>query len=138
MKQIILGGKIMLGYFIGFKNDVVRVVSTKQNKMGKDMSMPKRGRGKYPKFNFMVAGERISADVHRVIAENLIAFPRPKCIPKKDWDATPQLVRDHIKSLYYVNHIDHDKYNCHPTNLEWVTSKGNANAYQEHKKGITK
>jgi hypothetical protein len=138
MKQIILGDKIMAGYYIEFKNDVVRVVSTKQNKMGKDMSMPLSGNSSYPKFNFMILGERISVDVHRVIAENLIPFPRPKCIPKADWDATPQCVKDHIKSLYFVNHIDHDKYNCHPTNLEWVTSKGNANAYQEHKKGITK
>ena len=138
MKKIVLGGKVMDGYFIEFKNDVVRVISTKQNKMGKNMSMPQSGKGKYPKFIFMVDGERIGGDVHRVIAENLIPFPRPKAIPKIVWDATPQLVRDHIKSLYFVNHIDHDKYNCHPTNLEWVTSKANVHAYQKHKKGIVK
>jgi hypothetical protein len=137
MKQIIFGGRVMDGYFIEFKNDKVKVISTKQTGI-KEMSLPMSGSSKYPGLVFTVGSDKIRADIHRVIAENLIAFPRPKCIPKSKWDSTPNLVKNHIKSLYFVNHIDHDKYNFHPTNLEWVTSKGNANAYQKHKKGITK
>jgi len=131
-KQIIFGGKIMTGYYIEYKNKTVRILSTKQSTI-KELSIPKSGDSNYPRFVFMVNGIRINADVHRVVAENLVKFPKPKDITKRDWDKTPSVIRDHIKSLYFVNHRDHDKYNCHPSNLEWVTSKGNALAYQKHK-----
>ena len=134
-KEIVFGGRVMNGYFIEYKNKQVRILSTKQTSI-KEMSIPKSGSSNYPRFVFMVNGERINADVHRVVAENLVAFPKPKDITKRDWDKTPQVIKDHIKSLYFVNHIDHDKYNCHPSNLEWVTSKGNVHAYHKHKKGL--
>ena len=125
----------MEGYFIDYTDGDVRIISTKKNSF-KELSIPKSGSASYPGLVFIVNNERIRADTHRVIAENILPFPRPKSIPKKEWDKTPEIVRSHIKSLYFVNHIDHDKYNCHPSNLEWVTSKGNARAYQEHKKSL--
>lgn len=131
-KQIVFGGVVMVGYYIEYKNKQVRIISEK-NAGIKELSIPKSGSSKYPKFTFMVNGKKNHADIHRVVAENLISFPKPKDITKQDWDNTPSVIKDHIKSLYFVNHIDHDKYNCHPTNLEWVTSKGNALAYQKHK-----
>ena len=131
-KQIVFGGKIMTGYYIEYKNKTVRILSTKQSTI-KELSIPKSGDSNYPRFVFMVNGIRINADVHRVVAENLVKFPKPKDITERDWDKTPSVIKDHIKSLYFVNHRDHDKYNCHPSNLEWVTSKGNALAYQKHK-----
>jgi hypothetical protein len=134
-KQIVFGGRVMDGYYIEYKNKRVRILSEKTAGI-KELSIPKSGSSNYPRFVFMVDGERINADVHRVVAENLVPFPKPKDITKRDWDKTPEIVREHLKSLYFVNHIDHDKYNCHPSNLEWVTSKGNAHAYQKHKKGL--
>jgi hypothetical protein len=131
-KQIVFGGKIMEGYFIQYKDGMVNIISTKQTSI-RSLSIPKNGSALYPKVVFRYNGKNINADVHRVIAENLIPFPRPKCIPKDEWDNTPEIVKSHVKSLYFVNHKDHDKYNCHPTNLEWVTSKGNSHAYQKHK-----
>lgn len=35
-----------------------------------------------------------------------------------------------------VNHKDHNKVNCHISNLEWVTHSENANKYFEHKKTL--
>ena len=134
-KEIVFGGRVMDGYFIEYKNKQVRILSAKTTGI-KEMSIPKSGSSNYPKFIFVVNGERIGADIHRVIAENLVSFPKPKSITKRDWDKTPEIVREHLKSLYFVNHKDHDKYNCHPSNLEWVTSKGNAHAYHKHKKGL--
>jgi hypothetical protein len=134
-KQIVFGGMLMEGYFIDYTDGGVRIISKKKNSI-RELSIPKSGSSSYPGLVFIVDGGRIRADTHRVIAENLIPFPRPKSIPKKEWDNTPELVKSHVKSLYFVNHIDHDKYNCHPSNLEWVTSKGNARAYQKHRKSL--
>ncbi len=134
-KPIIFGGKVMDGYMIEYKNKEVRILSTRQTNI-RELSIPKSGSSSYPGLVFMMDGKKIRADTHRVIAENLVSFPKPKDITKRDWDNTPEIVKSHIKSLYFVNHIDHDKYNCHPSNLEWVTSKGNSHAYQKHKKGL--
>jgi len=134
-KPIIFGGKVMDGYLIEYKNKEVRILSTRQTNI-RELSIPKSGSSSYPGLVFMMDGKKIRADTHRVIAENLVSFPKPKDITKRDWDNTPEIVKSHIKSLYFVNHIDHDKYNCHPSNLEWVTSKGNSHAYHKHKKGL--
>jgi hypothetical protein len=134
-KQIVFAGKVMEGYFIEYikSKGTLRVLSYKNDSV-KVISTPKSGRSEYPALRFSHDGVQITARVHRVVAENLIPFPRPKNITKKDWENTPEMVKSLIKSLYFVNHIDHDKYNWHPSNLEWVTSKQNARAYQRHKK----
>lgn len=58
----------------------------------------------YPKLKARVKGEWKSYSFHRLIAEAFI--PNPKSLP-------------------CVNHIDGDKSNCHPNNLEWCTHKQN-------------
>lgn len=130
-KQIVFGGKTMMDYYIEKTQSVVRILSYKGSVV-RELSIPKSGSSLYPKVVFMQSGKKVNADVHRVIAENLIPFPRPENISVRDWADTPDEVKAHIKSLYFVNHKDHDKYNCAPSNLEWVTSKGNAHAYRKH------
>ena len=132
-KEIIFGGVVMRDYYIEKTKDGVRLLSYKRKSVC-EMSIPKSGKAKYPKVKFRVQGRKITADIHRVIAENLLTFPRPKNIPVSDWQYTPDVVKEHIKSLYFVNHKDHDKYNCSLDNLEWVTSKGNARAFQRHRR----
>ena len=87
----------------------------------------------YAKSAIKVNGKMISFYFHKVVCATLVPFPRPEGITKKDWDATPETVKEHMKAMYIVNHIDHDRTNYHPSNLEWVTSQGNAMAYQRHK-----
>jgi hypothetical protein len=130
MKQIVFSGIPMEGYFIERDGDQAIIYSSKVGY--RRMSIPKKGKSNYPKIKFRVNGKSISADIHRVIAENLIKFPRPKSISPESWKNMPDDVKDHIKSLYFVNHIDHDKYNCNLSNLEWVTSKQNRHAYIKH------
>ncbi len=142
LKPVLLGGRVIDGYFIEFLDSVPSIWSNKVaggyrgSAWGsiRKMSIPASGRSEYPKLKFRENGKYINADTHRVIAENLVPFPKPKCLTKEEWANTPEAVKQHIQNLYLVNHIDHDKYNCHPSNLEWVTSKDNAKAYQEHKK----
>jgi hypothetical protein len=74
----------------------------------------------------------ISLLYHRVVAETLIPFPAPEGVSKKDWNITPDSVKSIVVRQYIVNHIDHDKTNYHPSNLEWVTTKENAMKRQEH------
>lgn len=96
------------------------------------VSMPTSGKSLYPQMVFRIDGENTSAKIHKVLAETLLPFPRPDGVSKKEWDATPETVKRLVKSMYLVNHIDHDKYNFSLDNLEWVTFIGNARAYQKH------
>jgi hypothetical protein len=130
LKPIIFGGVLMEDYFIEYINSEVRIWSKKR--IMQRISIPKTGKAAYPKMKFRLNGKSISADIHRVIGENLIPFPKPENIKQKVWKNTDNSIKDHIKSLYFLNHIDHNKYNCHPSNLEWVTSKGNARAFQKY------
>ncbi len=132
-KAIMVGGIELQDYYIQYKNGKVSILSEKQTGI-KEMSIPREGKALYPKIKFRHEGKNIPVDIHRVIAENLIPFPRPKNITKKDWDKTPATVKSVLKSVYFVNHIDHDKYNCHPSNLEWVTPKQNVHASIENQR----
>ena len=132
-KQIVYQGKVMEGYFIEKKNGRVRVFSDKKGKIT-NLSIPIDGKSQYPNFGFSVNGKAHSVMIHRVVAEHLIPFPRPKNITKKDWDATPETVKSVVKQSYRVHHIDHDKYNSHLSNLEWVTARENTQKYVQFNK----
>lgn len=90
---------------------------------------------KYPRITLM--GENAKENktyCHRVVAETLVSFPLPEGVTKTEWKKTPASVKKILNSMYQVNHIDHNHRNFHPSNLEWVTSKQNAIAYQKHRK----
>ena len=136
-KKIVVAGVELDDYFIEYKNKQVTIYSTRTKTIGiRKMSIPSHGKAKYPKIKFQHDGATINVDIHRVVAENLVTFPRPKNITEKDWNKTPENVKSVLKSVYFVNHIDHDKYNCHPSNLEWVTPKQNVHAFHKHKKSL--
>ena len=58
----------------------------------------------YYQVNFSVNGKKTKGSVHRLVAIHFLENPN---------------------KLNEVNHIDHDKLNCHVSNLEWVTRKEN-------------
>ena len=87
----------------------------------------------YTRVPFM--GKIVDVDFHRAVAFAWVPFPRPKNIPKKEWDSLPESVQFFIKSLHIVHHKDHDKTNFHPSNLEWTTQRKNALYFQDFKNG---
>jgi hypothetical protein len=70
--------------------------------------------------------------VHRIVAEAFVPLGKPSAsISDEEWGITPASVKQLIMKTMYVNHIDHDKENYHPSNLEWVTAEENAQKRDE-------
>lgn len=127
MKFITIGGVVLTDYLISCKDGVAQIWSAKGRNL-KPLSMPTSGKSSYPGVKLRSNGQKFNVDIHRVIAENLIPLPRPKSITSKAWKQTPVETKNLIKSLMFVNHIDHNKYNWHVDNLEWATAKENVRA----------
>ena len=128
-KPLIIKGSVIPYYFVTPNGEIWSCKTGKYKKM-----TPAYSSG-YAKTQLRINGKAFPIYFHKVVCETLVPFKRPKEISKKDWDVTPESVKQHMKNLYFVNHIDHNRANFHPSNLEWVTSQENAQAYQKHSKG---
>jgi hypothetical protein len=88
----------------------------------------------YLSVGMTIGNKTRTLQVHRIVGETLVE-PDPHKIDycSVEWNnLSPYSRAKYIKELV-VHHIDHDKTNFHPSNLEWQTTKGNARAYQNHK-----
>ena len=88
----------------------------------------------YPKVSIRINGKSATQLVHKLVCTAYHKFPKPESVTRAEWNATPESVKRLVESMYQVNHIDHDHYNHHPSNLEWVTVKENNKKYQDHAK----
>ena len=89
----------------------------------------------YPKLLLSVNGKKKSIQTHIAVHETLNpTLPLPPDVTVKQWRVTPNSVKQHMRHIYEVNHIDHVHTNYNPKNLEWVTKQQNIEAYQKHKK----
>ena len=87
----------------------------------------------YRRTSFCVNGKTHQLLLHRIVACTLIKFPPPSGVTKRDWNITPESVKRAMSDLYLINHIDHNRANYNPNNLEWVTHTENAIASVKHK-----
>jgi HNH endonuclease len=76
----------------------------------------------------------LTVHLHQIVAETWIPFNIPNGVTEKEWKRTPKSVQNIVKERTHVNHKDHNKQNFHPSNLEWVSAKENAQKAQEHYK----
>jgi len=90
------------GYYINTSGQIYGV--SKSRYLKRNMS------DGYPKVMLYVDSKPYCFYVHVLVAKTFIPNPEDKLV---------------------VNHIDHDKTNCHIDNLEWVTHSENANKYFE-------
>jgi hypothetical protein len=134
------GNKTILNYYVDTSGNIwsnhfsnLKMLKPSLNSKYPTVSLHSKSFIDYP-------GSKRSFMVHRVVAETFIPVPKENRVPDEDWESTPESVKKLI-NLYkkekaralLVNHIDHDKGNYHPSNLEWVTFKENAAAYWQHK-----
>ena len=77
-------------------------------------------------------GGGLTINLHIVVHETLNPLPKPAGVTDAEWKRTPESVKNACRGLWIVNHIDHNKLNYHPSNLEWVFgNKENAEKAQQ-------
>ena len=138
---IIYNGKEIPGYGVCRKSGTL--YSIKQ-KTGQLMIVKKAvyigGHG-YPENTLMVNGKSKTFLTHKVVHETLNPNIRKVKMnsadlgfTEKEWKVTPKNVKIALlRRVLQVNHIDHNKENFNPKNLEWVTQKENIEKYHIHR-----
>lgn len=96
----------------------------------------KRRASPYARVSLRHNGKRSTFLVHIAVCDtwNRDSMPVPEGVSYNEWKRTPQSVKNHVRFIFQVNHIDHDQHNHHPSNLEYTTAKQNQNKYQEHRR----
>jgi len=129
-KPVIIDGEVVSDYFVAPDGNIW---STKGKKPRQLKPGNTKTQNNYPKVVISTNGKGRSQLVHKLVCLAYNKFPMPDGVTKEEWKATPDSVKRLVESMYQVNHIDHDHYNYHPSNLEWVTVKQNSKKYQEHR-----
>lgn len=128
-KPVVVDGIIIEDYWVSPEGDIW---STKQLNPKKLKPGNTKTQNNYPKVSLSKNNKAKTYLVHRLVCETYHKFTVPNGVTKQEWKMTPESVKQLLTRLYQVNHIDHDHYNHHPSNLEWVTVKENSKKYQEH------
>ena len=128
LKPAVADGKIIEGYFVCPDGNIWSAKGKFWKKLSPSSCPP------YPKVSLSVnRGKMKSFYAHRIVCESIHSFPIPDGVTNSEWKNTPDKIKKILSTLFQVNHIDHDHFNHHPSNLEWVTVKQNANKYQQHR-----
>jgi hypothetical protein len=144
--QAIYKGKKLDGYYFFFNdNGELKLVSFRKgwNKVRsnglrsmcfKVLSNRVSGKSQYPKVSVVVeTGRSLTIHLHQIVAQTFIEYPLPDGVTNEEWEKTPDSVKKQIDLYYWeANHIDHDHFNYHPSNLEWVSRGVNVQRYHEY------
>ena len=128
-KPAVVDGRVAENYFIRSDGNAF------SNRTGEmRMLTTNTGGQKYPKVRMRVGDKTKTYLLHRIVCETWHEFPIPPGVTKPQWDRTLRVIKQMMRDLFQVNHKDHVHTNYHPSNLEWVTVKQNAQCYREHVK----
>jgi len=133
-KQAIYRGQPLEGYFV---LEDGRILSDKQSRGRELRELSWRLRGSsnamYPAVDLRIHGcngrGAMTMSVHRLVAETYVPkLTNPPGVCLKVWNDAHESIKiawSKVATEMCVNHIDHDKMNYHPSNLEWVTVREN-------------
>lgn len=94
------------------------------------------GQNPYPQVGISKGGKKKTICVHVAVHETLNPqIPKPPGVSLRDWQKTPSSVKGLARELFEVNHIDHNRLNFTPSNLEWTTAMQNVQRYQAFRTG---
>ena len=125
-------GNVLEDYYI---DNAGQIYSTKVWPFGEKMTYSYDESKRYPRVKLQDYSSGLrkprGVAVHRIVAETFIPFLKPAEISQEDWDNTPQNIKDYIFKEMQINHLDSNRMNYHPSNLEWSSSTENRIHYQE-------
>lgn len=85
------------------------------------------GKSKYPQVRLSLKNGVVAKQVHTLVADAWVCeLPRPKTVSESEWNNLSVEMKKFIRNAFVVNHIDHNKLNYHPSNLEFCTSAENS------------
>lgn len=125
---VVIDDVIFPGFLCDEKGDFWKLEKKKTSK-------PKNPKN-YPTTSFRINGKSGSVHCHKAVAQSWLSRPdRPSDVSASDWKKTPEKVKEFImksNDVWEVNHINEDKNDYRPTNLEFVQGKENRGKAAEH------
>ena len=129
VSPLIYNGQPLRGY--GVDSDTGDIYSTRRSKHPHKLAWNHRNKrslkDSYPCMRFSSKtvfpdhhSNGLTINVHILIHETLNPLPVPPGVSDKEWKRTPVSVKQAMRGSWMVNHIDHNRLNYHPSNLEWV------------------
>jgi hypothetical protein len=128
-KPLKLKAQVIPGYWVDPDG---KIWSTKDPGNPRMLATHVSGKSPYHKLGVMINNKRMFVDLHRAVAESLLPMPKPKEIRRVIWRQMSATEKSFCWQAYEVNHIDHDRLNNHPDNLEWVCKRENLDKRNAH------
>lgn len=108
------------------------IYNSRTQKVIKTSTSGTSGASRYPKVSLWIEGKARTVAIHRLVCETFHPLPETyPGIPVKDWKKTPDSVKKELMKNMQVNHINGDRMNYHPSNLEWTTATQNLEHYHK-------
>lgn len=135
IRPVKLRGNIISGYYSLSNGDILSI----KNPTAPVILKPSTTKtDPYPRVNLSKYG---TAYLHRINCETWNGSPNFNGLTDQELNSIPEGIRSKLLNYvthvdrYQVNHIDHNPFNFHPTNLEWVEhSRENNEKYMINKK----
>jgi len=128
--------EIIPDYYMNILGEIFDMSKSPIRKIKYSYPDKKKNPSWYTRCSLRRNGKRSPILVHIVVMDTLKGhtLPRPKGVTKREWMACPTAIKEAVRMSYQVNHINEDKHDWDPDNLEYVTARQNQQKHQELKR----